>query len=159
MKKGKRSKKEMLQKEEVSSNPPEPHPHLAVVLIPVRRGRASSSSPPQQAPRLQLARDEGEGGGRRRPPLYQDQPPRGEEGRGRPPLAHRRASRRPRRSTVPTSFEAASPKQRWSTACAGELDAVEERGAVEIRIVEVTRGRGRISLPGRRRRPSEMGKR
>jgi hypothetical protein len=51
-----------------------------------------------------------------------------------------------------------SPKQRWSTARAGELDAAEERGAVEIRIEEVNRGRGRISRPWRRR-PPEMGKR
>jgi hypothetical protein len=49
---------EALQKEEVSSNLPQPHAHPVAVVIPARRGIASSSSPPQHssvAPRLHLS--------------------------------------------------------------------------------------------------------
>jgi hypothetical protein len=52
-----KEKKEALQKEEVSSNHLQPHAHPAAVVIPARRGRASSSSPPQDSfvtPRLRL---------------------------------------------------------------------------------------------------------
>jgi hypothetical protein len=44
-----KEKKEALQKEEVSRNHLQPHAHPAAVVIPARRGRASSSSPPQDS--------------------------------------------------------------------------------------------------------------
>jgi hypothetical protein len=72
-----KDKMEALQKEEVSSNLPQPHAHLVAVVIPARRGIASSSSPPQHssvAPRLHLF------DGRRRRPRAP--PALGEEGEG-----------------------------------------------------------------------------
>jgi hypothetical protein len=44
-----KEKMEALQKEEVSSNLPQPHAHPVAVVIPARRGIASSSSPPQHS--------------------------------------------------------------------------------------------------------------